>query len=122
MKTVRWLSVALVVVAFASLSVADDKKGFDKAKLIGKWEPTKKAGTIIELKKDGKMTITPPAADGKAVVMEGTYTFAEDKLKVKFVAPDGTERSHNLTVKTLTNDTLVTVDDKDKEEELKRVK
>jgi uncharacterized protein (TIGR03066 family) len=123
MKTARWLSVAVVLVAFAHLASADDKKGIDKDKLVGKWEPTKKAGHLIEMAKDGKLTITQTATpDGKSVKFEGTWVYTDGKLKVKFKTPDGSERDLSLTVKSVTDDKLVTVDDKEKEEELKKVK
>jgi uncharacterized protein (TIGR03066 family) len=120
MKTVRWLSVAVVLVAFANLAVADDKKGIDKDKLVGKWEPTKKAGHLIEMTKDGKLLITQTAADGKSATFEGTWAYTDGKLKVKFKLPDGNERELSLTVESVTDEKLVTIDG-EKKEELRKV-
>ena len=53
--------------------------------------------------------------------MPGTYKWANGKFEVNVKTPDG-DKPHVVTVKVLTDDKLVTVDEANKEEEFKKVK
>jgi uncharacterized protein (TIGR03066 family) len=119
MKTVHGLALGFLVLFVTGFAVADEK--IDKDKLIGKWTPLKKQGVVIEFQKDGKMVITG-MAEGKEIRMEGKYTLEDARLSVNFKTPDGSDRKENLKLKSLTDEKMITVDEKEKEEELKRVK
>ena len=100
----------------------------DPAKLVGKWEITKTEdetapkGAVVEFTKDKKVTLTIDAG-GKKVELGGTYKVDADKLTVTFKAPDsGKESSDTDTIKSLTDDKLVLVDNKGKATEFARKK
>ena len=122
MKTARILAALVLVALLGNLATAQEKEKkatIDKDKLIGKWEPVKEPGTIIEMLKDGKLKVTMSKDDGKSQEMSGTYTWVEGKLKVSITTPDG-DKVHTVTIKELTAEKMVTVDEKEKEQEFKK--
>jgi uncharacterized protein (TIGR03066 family) len=87
----------------------------DARKIIGKWAvPGEKAQ--IEFARDGKLTMT---AEG--VKVEGKYKLEKNKLTV-MMDFGGKEQTEVMTVTSLSDDKLVTVDSKGKKEELTRTK
>ncbi len=87
----------------------------DLKKLIGKWTvPGEKAQ--IEFAKDGKLTVT---AEG--IKVEGKYKLEKNKLTV-VMDFGGKDQTEVMTVTSLSDDKLVTVDSKGKKEELTRAK
>ena len=122
MKTGQgFLGFIFLFVGFITVQAEEKKETLDPAKMIGKWEPVKKAGFLIEVMKDNKLQITTTDAEGKKHVMPGTYKWANGKFEVNVKTPDG-DKPHVVTVKVLTDDKLVTVDEANKEEEFKKVK
>jgi uncharacterized protein (TIGR03066 family) len=97
-------------------AVADEPKGaIEAAKLLGKWKaPDGKSE--IEFAKEGKLILT---AEG--IKIEGKYKLEKDKLTV-IISFGGKEDSETMTVKSITDTKLVTVDSKGKQEELTRTK
>ena len=116
------LGFALVLGLGAAAATAAD---IDEKKLIGKWEPKeqpKKGGKVVtEFLKDGKVTFTTTGPKGKDLKFDGTYKVAGDKLTISLNF-GGKETSSVLTVKSLTDDELVTENDKGKTETMKKVK
>ncbi len=109
---------ALVVVPDLS---ADDKKDekIDAAKLVGKWEPSAKAGlkfkVVIEYTKDGKFTLVNDAS-GKEEKREGTYKV------IVTMSQEGTENPITRTITKLTDTEFVTTDEKGLERTFVRIK
>ena len=114
--------VALAV--FAGFAAAETK--IDAAKIVGKWELTKTTGdvpkgTVVEFLKDGKLAIVIEE-DGKKTNLGGTYKVDGDKLTVK-ISFNGKDLPEDTdTIKTLTDDELVTVDKEKKETAFKKKK
>jgi uncharacterized protein (TIGR03066 family) len=117
---------AAVCLTLALLGSADggDKKGVDKAKLIGVWEVTKSEGAppgaTVEFTKDGKLLVSFKLND-KEFKVDGTYKLDGNKLDTVLVF-EGKEVKDAHTIKTLTDTMLVTVDEKGKVDEFKRKK
>jgi uncharacterized protein (TIGR03066 family) len=117
----RVLIGAVVILSFAGLTSAagQDKDKIELKKLLGKWEP-KDAKIVIEFADKGKIVINYDEG-GKSEKIEGTYKLDGNKLDIA-MSFLGKEQKETLTVKKLTDDELVTVDSKNKEETLKRKK
>jgi len=96
----------------------------DKAKLIGVWEVTKgegaPPGATVEFTKDNKVLINFKLGD-KEFKLNGTYKVDGSKLET-VLNFEGKEMKDVHTIKTLTDTTLVLVDDKGKADEFKRKK
>jgi len=118
----RTFVVAVVILAFAAVSIAAEEK-FDVAKLIGKWEeknPKKDEGMSMEFTKDGKFTAVG-TREGKELKAEGTYKLSGDKLTLEGKVMDE-EIKQTITINKLTDDELTgTADGKDSRT-FKRVK
>jgi uncharacterized protein (TIGR03066 family) len=120
---------AFVLVLFVGVASADDKKDAKKIeadKLVGKWELLKDAeplpkGTVLELTKDGKLTLVIEI-DGKKLDVTGTYKVEGDKFNYKIKTPDGTDQEGSSTIKTLTDEKLVTESKEKTESEWKKLK
>ncbi len=120
---------ALLIVSFAGLVAADDKKdkkkedkkpAISKDKLLGTWETKMGQVTITgEFKKDGKFTVTQATGE-KSMSADGTWELKGDQLTVAYTV-QGKEMKNTSTVVTLTDDKLVT-DDKDGKQEFTRKK
>lgn len=118
------LASIVTLVIFAGVASADTK--IDAAKIVGKWEITKTTGdapkgAIIEFKKDNKIAISIEL-NGKKVDLEGTYKVDGDKLSVKisFMGMESPEETD--TIKSLSDEELVTVDKEKKETTFKKKK
>jgi uncharacterized protein (TIGR03066 family) len=128
MSCARGLFALLICAGLGWPARADDKKADPKdppsvEKLLGVWEITKgegaPPGTTVEFKKEGKLEINVDL-NGKGLKIEGTYKLDGGKLTVSVKGPGGKDDTEIETIKTLTKDALVTVDDKGKETEFKR--
>lgn len=108
---------------------SSDKKGANAVsgdKLVGKWELVKGSeglppGTTVEFVKDGKLVINL-SANGKSLKMEGGYKRDGDQLTLTMKGPDGKEKPEKETIKTLTDDKLITTDNMGKDTEFKKSK
>jgi uncharacterized protein (TIGR03066 family) len=112
---------ALAVLVTAPAGAAE--KATNKEKIVGTWEVTKAGsdlpeGSTIEFTKDGKLTINVKDKD-KTITVQGTYTVDGDKVMVVTKFEDK-EHKETITIKTLTDKKLVTVDEKKKEDEFKK--
>lgn len=119
----RALIGAVVVLAFAGFTTAQDKKDekIDAKKLIGKWEPADgKAPIVIEFTDKGKMSLSIDIG-GKSEKIEGTYKLDGNKLEM-VMSFGGKEQKETVTITKLTDDEMVGKDSKDKEEKFKKVK
>jgi len=118
------LSIATVGFALFLLgsSQAGEKKD-DKAKIIGSWEVVKSddapTGSSVEFTNDGKLILIPKGKEDKKV--EATYKVEGKKLTTTR-NEKGKEEVNILTIQTLNETTLITLNDKGKTDELKRVK
>lgn len=129
MKALRWSVIVLgcfALAALASTASADEKKATSKDKIVGVWTVTKSAGGLppkatLEFTKDGKLKISIKVED-KSVSIDGTYEVKDDKLTVLLKAPGGKEQKETMTIKSLTDTKLVTVDSKGKEDEFEKKK
>lgn len=113
-----------VLLTFGLLASAKaDQKDVKAEKLVGMWKITKAegpgVGATVELKKDGKLQMKIDV-NGMAVTIDGSYKLDGDKLILTMKGPDGKEQTETEKIKSLTDDTLVTVDEKGKETELKK--
>lgn len=122
------------LVAVTAAAVADDK-GVDKDKIVGKWKLVKEEGKppreniVIEFTKDGKLKVTdmgrPGLAKGgkkvaaQAHTMEGTFKVEKDKLNI-VLKQGGKEEKGSMTIKTLTDKKLVTLE-KGRESEFEKM-
>ena len=121
MKGMALALTAVMVVGLTALH-ADDKKDDTKAKIVGTWEPTSgdaPKGSTLVFTKDGKLSINIEA-DGKKLSIEGTFEVDGKSLKTSLKGPDGKERKETMTIKSLTDKELVTVDEKGKEDTFKK--
>jgi uncharacterized protein (TIGR03066 family) len=123
MSAIRVSAVILSCLALAVAAADAAEKAANKDKIVGTWEVVKgesdvKPGDTIEFTKDGKLTISAKV-EGKPVTLKGTYTVDGDKLTV-VLAANGQEHKEIMTLKTLTDKTLVTVDEKKKTDEFKK--
>jgi uncharacterized protein (TIGR03066 family) len=116
-------TLALTLAAFILVGLNARAEEDKAAKLLGKWEAVKgqlPAGSTIEFGKEGKITVSVKQ-EGKTEKHAGTYKLDGGKINVtrKY---DGEERTRTFKVKKLTDEVLVTEDDKGKTTEFKRVK
>jgi uncharacterized protein (TIGR03066 family) len=120
------------LIAVTAIAVADDK-AVDKDRIVGKWQHERQAGRqtketiVIQFTKDGKfkvsITIQGLLRGGKTgtqtETLEGTYKIEGDKLAI--VQKQGEKESKkSVTIKSLTDKKLVTVDAKGKEDEFEK--
>jgi uncharacterized protein (TIGR03066 family) len=119
MKT---LSCALFICSLFVIfdtSFAGDKKN----KLIGVWEVVKAeeapAGSTVEFTKDGKLILTAKIK-GETKRIEATYKVDGKTLMTTRKEEGGKEKTDKLTIQTLNETTLVTLNEKRITEELKR--
>ncbi len=125
MRSVWTVALGCMVLGLALARPADaGKKDIDKTKLVGVWEPTKPnaltAGSTLEFTADGKLHVVTKQGD-KTAKGEGTCKVKGDKVHMvlNFFGKDAPQ---TLTVKTLTDTTLVTVDEKGGQDEFRRKK
>src|SRR5262249_54546539 len=127
MNALRLPAAFLTVLAVVMLAAAPARaaeKATNKDKIVGTWEVVKSesdvaVGDTIEFTKDGKININAKV-DGKAMMFKGTYAVDGDKLTVTIKIDDNNEHKETMTIKTLTDKSLVTVDDKKKTDEFKK--
>lgn len=113
-------------VGFAT--AADDKDKPTAEKLVGVWKLVKSSEELpkdldatLETTKDGKFVMKVAFGDNK-LEMTGTWKLDGNKLTVEYV--DGPEKGKKETMEitNLTDDEFVTVDEKKKKDEFKKVK
>ena len=116
---------SLVTLAlFAGFASAETK--IDAAKLVGKWEVTKSdgdapKGAIVEFLKDGKFDVMIEV-EGKKADFKGVYKVTGDKLLSKLIIMGKEMDEDTDTIKTLSDDELVTIDKNKKETTFKKKK
>lgn len=111
----------MVLVMACGVAVADEK--IDAKKLVGKWESKdpKAPKLVVELAKDGKITITGKEGD-KEFTATGTYKLEGNKISVAVKFGDKEEKM-TRTISKLTDTELVSKDDATgKEDTLTRIK
>ncbi len=128
LRLTAFLAACFAFVAVAATASADEK-AVDKEKIVGTWLVTKSAGGLppnatLEFSKDGKLKITfkvqPKGAKAAQTFnAEGTYQVEGDKLSIVLKQGDK-EHKETMTIKTLTEKKLVTVDAKGQEDEFKK--
>jgi uncharacterized protein (TIGR03066 family) len=117
-----------LTVSVAALAQAQEPKG-EEMKLLGKWKLTKSSKgdlpsglqAVIHFEKDGKVTMKVELADKKQDAA-GTWKLDGKKLTVEYTDGPPKGKKETMVVKKLTDEELVTVDEKDVTEEFKRVK
>ena len=117
----RLLFAAVAVLVMVGFAGADEK--VDAKKLIGKWapkDPKKGEDFVMEFAEKGKLIVTFNA-NGKEIKIEGTYKVDGNKIEVA-MSFNGKEAKETHTVTKLTDDELVSKDEKGKDETLKRIK
>ena len=122
------LMFTFLVLAFSTSLFADDKPKTVAEKLIGKWKLVKSGEDLpegvaatLELMKEGKLKLSITFM-GQTKLIDGTYKLENDK-KINVVMTDGEkEKKETMTIEKLTEDELITIDDKDKKDEFKRIK
>jgi uncharacterized protein (TIGR03066 family) len=124
MKLVWTAAAACLTLALIGTAGGQDKKGIDKAKLIGIWEVVKSEGAppgaTVEFTKDGKLILKAKVGD-KDFNLEGTYKLEGDKIHSVLKIMDK-ELKDTSTIKTLSDTQLIVVDEKGKVDEFKRKK
>lgn len=130
----RPLAFALLA-AFALPAPADDPKEKPKDKpkpaavlILGQWklhktdnELPKGTTAVLEMKKDGKLTLTMEL-DGEKQAIEGTWKLDGDTKLTAVMKAKGMENKTVMTIEKLTEDDFVTIDEGKKKDEFKRVK
>lgn len=114
------ISLIALLAALISTSAMQDK--IDGKLLLGKWEPETKpqgAKLVIEFAKEGKLTVDAEFG-GQKINMDGSYKLEGDQLTIT-MKQQGKEETTKMTVTKLNDKEMVTKDDKDKVETLKRV-
>ncbi|WP_157368659.1 TIGR03066 family protein [Zavarzinella formosa] len=120
----KFVASLVTLVVFAGFAAAETK--IDAAKIVGKWEVTKTdgeapKGAIVEFLKDGKLAIAIDL-NGKKFELGGTYKVDGAKLTVK-ISVDGKEQPEDTdTIKSLTDEEMVTIDKDKKETTFKKKK
>ncbi|MBL8824968.1 MAG: TIGR03066 family protein [Planctomycetia bacterium] len=114
------ISLIALLAALISTSAMQDK--IDGKLLLGKWEPETKpqgAKLVIEFAKEGKLTVDAEFG-GQKINMDGSYKLEGDQLTIT-MKQQGKEETTKMKVTKLNDKEMVTKDDKDKMETLKRV-
>ena len=120
----RTISIAAAGFALFLLSAsqAGEKKDYN-TKIIGTWEVVKSedapTGSSVEFTKDGKLIFIPKGKEDQKLT--ATYKVEGMKLTTKR-KQKGNEEVNVLTIRTLNDTTLITLNDKNTTDELKRVK
>ncbi len=126
--------VTVLVAALLVLSLptaADDKKEDPKADeklIVGKWKLTKVSPgelpegleIVLDVKKDGKFTITSTSG-GEKDVNEATWKLESKKFSMEFTEGSRKGNKQTDTVKELTEKKLVLLDERDITETWERV-
>ena len=123
----RTLVLAVGLLALSAFASAQDKPKTAEEKLTGKWKLTKSDETLPEglqaevwFEKDGKLKLKIDFM-GKKEESGGTWKLeGEKKIKITFKA-DQKDKSEVLTIEKLTDEDLVTVDEKSKKDQYKRI-
>jgi uncharacterized protein (TIGR03066 family) len=122
MNPLRIGLAALLLLGVAAVR-ADDKKDLDKTKLVGIWQVTKgetlEPGTTWEFTKDGKATVILKNPNGTITKFEGTYKIAGQSFTITGKLA-GDDYEETLKVPTLTEKTLVIVDEDGKKDTLEK--
>jgi uncharacterized protein (TIGR03066 family) len=108
-----------LIVCFANQARAADATNAEK--IVGAWivvkfdgkEAPKGKDVVFEFTKDGKLKLAPG--------LNGTYKVNGDKVTLTIMI-GGKDDTDSITIKTLTVDTMVVIDDKGKEMEFKKKK
>lgn len=128
----RALIGAVVVLAFAGFAAAQEKKKDDKKdekkddkidakKLLGKWAVgDEKSQITVEFADKGKVTLSADLG-GRTEKIDGTYKLDGNKLELA-LSLAGKEQKDTVTITKLTDDEMVGVDTKGKEEKFKKIK
>jgi uncharacterized protein (TIGR03066 family) len=119
-KLLAFASVLLL--GLASAAVAAEKVDASREKLVGVWEAAKgdlPKGSIVEFTKDGKIKLEVKA-EGKSHTEEGAYELDGDTIKTTHKGKDGKEVKESLKIKKLTDEQLVTEDERGKVDGFKR--
>ena len=117
-----------LAVSVSALAQAPEPKGEEK-KLLGKWKLTKSSkgdlpaglDAVITFETGGKVKMQVTLADKKQEAA-GTWKLDGKKLTVEYTEGPPMGKKETMVVKTLTDEELVTVDEKDVTEEFKKVK
>jgi uncharacterized protein (TIGR03066 family) len=120
MSKLGMVLAGVMVLSLAAFGTSQDKAD-NKTKIVGVWEVTKgdaPPGATLEFTKDGKLKMMAKLKD-QTLSMEGTYKIDGDKMSVTLKLGDK-EKTEALTIKTLTDKVLVTVDSKGQADEFKR--
>jgi uncharacterized protein (TIGR03066 family) len=121
-------SLAALTVSVSALAQAPEPKDTEK-KLLGKWQLVKSSkgdlpsGLVatIHFEKDNKVKMHIELADKKQDV-SATWKLDGMKLTVEYTDGPPKGKTETMTIKKLTDEELVTVDEKDVTEEFKKVK
>ena len=115
------LAVTAILVLGHTAAYGEYKTDDNKDKLIGVWEGIEGGarGATVEFTKDGKIKISVDS-EGKKKNLEGTYDLVQDAISLTMKGVDGKERKEKMKIKTLTDDKLVTEDEKGREDQFKK--
>ncbi len=120
MKVLAGIAVAITCFVLGSTH-AGEKKEFEN-KIVGLWVVTKSddtpAGSSVEFTKDGKLILIQKGKEGKP--LEAKYKVEGDKLTTTRTE-NGKMEINIHTIQSLTETTLITLSNKGKRDELKRV-
>jgi len=119
MNAVRIAALGFSLLLLASIQAGEP----NQAKIVGRWEVIKSvdtpAGSSVEFTKDGKLILIPKGKEDKK--LEATYKVEGKKLTTTRTEK-GKVEVNELTIQTLTETTLTTLNDKGAVDELKRAK
>jgi uncharacterized protein (TIGR03066 family) len=123
MKAVGMVGTACVLLCLAACS-GETKEVKTVKKLAGTWELIKSpdpliVGSTMEFDLDLRLKATVKVL-GESQVVEGHYFVQGDKLTTVVKRKSGAELAEEVTIKTLTDTTLITVHQNGKESEYKK--
>ncbi len=119
---------AVIVLALAGSGFAEEKVKPTAEKLAGTWKLVKSgnelppgAEALLIIDKDGTFSMKVSIKDQK-IEMSGKWKLDGNKLNVEYTDGEEKGRKETMEITKLTADEFVTVDEKKKTDEFKRVK
>jgi uncharacterized protein (TIGR03066 family) len=119
------LSIAPLLLFGAPAATAQSAKAPEPAKIIGVWKAVETRDApgelTVEFTGDGSLLVTLVLPNGSSDKKEGTYTVNEEHLRVT-VPEGGKDRTQTATIRRLTENRLITIDQTGRIEQFRRQK
>jgi uncharacterized protein (TIGR03066 family) len=122
MKAITLGGVAVLCACVSVACSPGAREGHDN-KLVGVWEQEDgdAKGSTVEFTGDGKLKVVDFTKGQKIETIDGTYTLDGDTLKIALIHGEEEEKKDSVKITKLTDQELVTEDEKGKVDHFKRV-